>query len=108
MPKRVTISENRVFERINQRSLTPEVKNSLLELYKTDEMMTRKILDCIDVAWRTISDKIFLENISLLYPLENYLVSSYEIQDDPKHVGKNRITIKCICNDSCLTFVALV
>lgn len=108
MPKRLTIEGNKTFERINDKRIAPSVKSELFTLYKENETMVKKLLDCIDVGWRTIQDKISLENITLLYPLEQYQVSSYEITEDSKHVGKNRVTIKYIHEESCLTFVALV
>lgn len=108
MPKRLIIQENKIFRRINNKRISSNMKMRLFELYKEDEILVRKILDCMDIGWQAIQEKISSENIALVYPIENYKADRFDLQSDRKHMGKQQVTIQYTYEDSCLTFVALV
>lgn len=105
MPKLLNIQVDKTFSRIGDKRITTSFQGELYTLYKTNPEMVKKILDCVDVGWRHIQDKILLEGVTLLYDLDNYNASSYE---SFKSGARTQVNVYYTYKDSTLLFTAKV
>lgn len=105
MPKLLNINTDKTFSRIGDRRITSALQAELYTLYKSNPSQVKKILDCIDVGWRQIQDKIDIEGLVLLYNISNYTVSSYRHYLDG---ARYRLDIYYTYKDSTLMFTAKI